>query len=134
MAGHSRSRVVMPLGEFDAVLGTGIVNCGFGQRLGILRDTPDESVKLWMPVRERPLMTPEFYLVLKSREPDDSLADAVYEAGFDDSTFTVRSGHAAIWITDREGELTELVREALAQARQGGLEVLHVEMESAVFA
>lgn len=79
-------------------------------------------------------MTPEFYLILKSREPDDSLADAVYEAGFDDSTFTVRSGHAAVWVTDREGELTDLVREALAQARQGGLDVLHVEIESEVFA
>jgi hypothetical protein len=79
-------------------------------------------------------MTPEFYLILKNREPDDSLADAVFEAGFDDSSFVVRSGHAAIWVTDREGELTKLVREALTQARQGGLDVLHVELESEVFA
>lgn len=79
-------------------------------------------------------MTPEFYIVLKEHELDDSLADAVYEAGFDDSSFVVRGGHAAIWVTDRQGELTELVREALMQARQGGLNVNHVEIESEVFA
>lgn len=79
-------------------------------------------------------MTPEFYLVLKDREPDESLADAVFEAGFDDSSFTMRGGHAAIWITDREGELTLLVREALAQAQRGGLDVHHVEIENEVFA
>jgi hypothetical protein len=80
------------------------------------------------------MMTPEFYIILKDQEPDDSLADAVFEAGFDDSSFVMRSGHAAIWVTDREGDLTDLVREALAQARKGGLNVLHVEMESEVFA
>lgn len=79
-------------------------------------------------------MTPEFYLVLKDQEPDDDLANAVFEAGFDDSTLTVRGSHAAIWITDREGELTVLVREALDQARSAGLHVLHVEMESDAFA
>jgi hypothetical protein len=79
-------------------------------------------------------MTPEFYLVLRDREHDDSLADAVYEAGFDDSSFTMRGGHAAIWVTDRQGELTDLVREALEQARNGGLTVTHVEIESEVFA
>jgi hypothetical protein len=79
-------------------------------------------------------MTPEFYILLKECELSDSLADAVYEAGFDDSSFVMRSGHAAIWVTDREGELTELVRHALVQARQGGLNVLHVEIKSEVFA
>jgi hypothetical protein len=78
--------------------------------------------------------TPEFYLVLKNHDLDDVLADAVFEAGFDDSSFTMRNGHAAIWVTDREGELTELVREALSQARLGGLNVLHVEIENEVFA
>jgi hypothetical protein len=79
-------------------------------------------------------MTPEFYLVLRNDQADDILADAVYEAGFDDSSLTVRGGHAAIWVTDREGELTELVRDALAQASRAGLDVLHVEIMREAFA
>jgi hypothetical protein len=79
-------------------------------------------------------MNAEFFLILKANELTDELEDAVYEAGFDDSSFVMRSGHAAIWVTDREGELTELVRQALVQARQGGLNVLHVEINSDVFA
>ena len=77
---------------------------------------------------------PEFFLVLKDRELHEGIENAVFEAGFDDSELTVRGGHAAIWICHREGELTQLVREALAQAQLGGLHVLHVEMESDVFA
>jgi hypothetical protein len=79
-------------------------------------------------------MTPEFYLVLRNTDLDDTLADAVYEAGFDDSSLVMRGGHAAIWVTDRKGELTELVREALAQASRGGLDVLHVEIMREAFA
>ena len=68
------------------------------------------------------------------RQPAFGIENAVFEAGFDDSELTVRGGHAAIWVCHREGELTELVREALAQARAAGLRVLHVEMENTVFA
>lgn len=78
--------------------------------------------------------TPEFYLVLSADDLSDELADMVFEAGFDDSEFTMRGGHAAIWICHREGELHALIKEALEQARQGGLEVLHVEIENEVFA
>ena len=79
-------------------------------------------------------MNPEFYLILDADDLTDDLADAVYEAGFDDSSFTMRGGRAAIWIRHRPGELRLVVREALEQARIGGLHVLHVEMESEVFA
>lgn len=79
-------------------------------------------------------MTPEFYLVLANDNLDDALADAVYEAGFDDSSLVVRGGRAAIWVSDRKGELTELVREAFAQASRGGLQVLHVEIMREAFA
>lgn len=79
-------------------------------------------------------MTPKFYLILKERELDDQLADSVFESGFDDSTLIMRNGHAAIWVNHREGELTHLVREALKQARSGGLQVRHVEFECEVFA
>jgi hypothetical protein len=84
--------------------------------------------------REHHKMNPEFYLVLKEDELTDELADAVYEAGFDDSSLTMRGGKAAIWIRHRAGEFTQVVRDALNQARTGGLRVAHVEMESGVFA
>ncbi|QDU91140.1 hypothetical protein Pla175_45600 [Pirellulimonas nuda] len=79
-------------------------------------------------------MTPEFYLILRSDDIGDDLEDAVFEAGFDDAMLTMRAGHAAIWVCHRPGELSALVREALAQAKRGGLEVLHVEIENEVFA
>lgn len=74
-------------------------------------------------------MTSEFYLILKADGLTDELEDAVYEAGFDDSSLVMRSGGAAIWVADREGEFAVVVREALAQARQGGLTVRHVEID-----
>ena len=80
------------------------------------------------------MKNPEFYLILKDRDLGEELANAVFEAGFDDSELTVRGDHAAIWVCHREGELTQLVKEALEQAHQAGLRVLHVEMENAVFA
>jgi len=79
-------------------------------------------------------MTPEFYLVLNDHDLHEALENAVFEAGFDDSELTIRGDHAALWICHRRGELTTLVREALAQAQQAGLHVSHVEIESAVFA
>jgi hypothetical protein len=77
---------------------------------------------------------PEFYLVLRENDLDEAIENAVFEAGFDDSLLTIRGGHAAIWITGRQGNLTDLVREALAQAQKGGLVVTHVEIENEVFA
>jgi len=79
-------------------------------------------------------MNPEFYLILNADELTDELADAVYEAGFDDSSLTMRGGRAAIWIRHRSGEFTQVVRQALQEARQGGLRVSHIEMENEVFA
>jgi len=79
-------------------------------------------------------MVPEFYLVLKERDLHDDLADAVFEAGFDDSSLTMRRGRAAIWIRDRQGDLVAVVRKALAEAQAAGLDVLHVEFENEVFA
>jgi hypothetical protein len=79
-------------------------------------------------------MNPEFYLILKSDELTEELENAVYEAGFDDSSLTMRGGGAAIWIRHRPGELRQVVREALEQAVRGGLSVSHVEMENEVFA
>jgi hypothetical protein len=80
------------------------------------------------------MKNPEFYLILRDRDLHEVIENAVFEAGFDDSELTVRGDHVAIWVCHRQGELTDLVREALEQARIAGLPVLHVEMESEVFA
>ena len=79
-------------------------------------------------------MNPEFYLILNAEDLTEKLENAVFEAGFDDSSLTMRGGNAAIWIRHRPGDLHEVVREALKQARQGGLHVSHIEIENAVFA
>ncbi len=79
-------------------------------------------------------MNPDFYVILKANELTDELADAVYNAGFDDSSLVMRTGGAAIWIRHRPGELADVIREALSQAKRGGLVVAHVEMASEVFA
>jgi len=80
------------------------------------------------------MSNPEFYIVLKNDELTEALEKAVYEAGFDDSSLTMRGGGAAIWIRHRPGDLTQVVHDALEDAKKGGLCISHVEMESAVFA
>ncbi|HEX3601522.1 MAG TPA: hypothetical protein VHU84_15330 [Lacipirellulaceae bacterium] len=79
-------------------------------------------------------MNPEFYLILDSDQLTDELADRVYEADFDDSSFTMRGGKAAIWICHRQGEFKQVIHDALEEAREGGLQVTHVEIENEVFA
>jgi hypothetical protein len=79
-------------------------------------------------------MNLEFYLVLKARELNEDLENAVFEAGFDDSSFTMRGGKAAIWICHRQGEFKQVIHDALVEARKGGLHVTHVEIENEVFA
>jgi hypothetical protein len=79
-------------------------------------------------------ITPEFYLVLKDRELGEDLANAVFDAGFDDSELTIRGGRAAIWICHRPGEFTGLVKAALQQAQAAGIVVDHVEIDNDVFA
>lgn len=79
------------------------------------------------------MVTPEFYLILAAEELTGNLADLVYEAGFGDSSLIMQGGNAAIWIRHRQGDLKEVVREALGQAREGGLSVSHVAMDSDAF-
>jgi hypothetical protein len=73
-------------------------------------------------------------LVLVDDELREGLENAVFDAGFDDLELTMRNGRAAIWVCHRSGELTELVRDALEQARRSGLRVDHVEIDKEVFA
>src|SRR5690606_32085157 len=80
MAGPSRSPVVTPTVGSVADSYIVIARCGLGLQHGIQRATPIGFGKLLTPVPENPSMTPEFYLVLRNREADDTLADAVYDA------------------------------------------------------
>jgi hypothetical protein len=134
MAGDFPNRMAMRLVEFGVGSDIAIVRCRFGPRRAIRRTTLGRSVAKSTAVPEFPMKTPEFYLVLKNRELDEQLENSVFEAGFDDSEMTVRNSRAAIWICHRQGELTELVRQALAQTRAAGIDVHHVEIESEVFA
>jgi hypothetical protein len=79
-------------------------------------------------------MNPEFYLVLTECDLSDSLANDVFEAGFDDCSLTMRGGKAAIWIRHREGVWTDVAREAVAQATKRGLAVSHIRVETSTFA
>jgi hypothetical protein len=113
---------------------TRIAKNRFGRRLEILSSTRGIFARKLILAQELATMNPEFYLILECDQLTDELADRVYEAGFDDSSFTMRGGKAAIWIRHRRGELAQLIRDALAQARRGGVQVAHVEMENEVFA
>ncbi len=134
MAGVKSLHAATLIVECYVPMGTPIANYPFGQRHATLRAMLGTFDAELINAPELNKMTPEFYLVLNHDELSDSLADAVYEAGFDDSSLTMRGGQAAVWICHRSGELSALVREALAQAKQGGLVVLHVEIENEVFA
>jgi hypothetical protein len=124
----------MPTFEFTAGADIETVRNRFGRLREIRKITRETYETKSIRVREKPMSNPEFYIVLKNDELTEALENAVYEAGFDDSSLTMRGGGAAIWIRHRPGELTAVVRQALEQATKGGLRVSHVEMESEVFA
>jgi hypothetical protein len=117
-----------------ASISTEIVRSLSGRRLEIRNSTRETFARKLTLVQELAAMNPEFYLILDSDELTDELADRVYEAGFDDSSFTMRGGKAAIWICHRQGEFKQVIHDALEEARNGGLHVNHVEMENEVFA
>jgi hypothetical protein len=122
------------LAAFDVALGIDHAKCQFGQRHEIPKTMQGQFAARLTVALECRSMMPEFYLVLNNHELDEQLENAVFGAGFDDSELTIRGDRAAIWICHREGELTDLVRQALAQARVAKLDVSHVEIESCVFA
>jgi hypothetical protein len=128
------NRMVMRLVESGAVTAIDSVECQSGQHLEVPRITRGQSDAKSTAAQEFLMKMPEFYLVLRNRELDEELENSVFEAGFDDSELTVRNDRAAIWICHRQGELTTLVREALAQAQAAAIDVHHVEIENEVFA
>ena len=78
-------------------------------------------------------MESEFWIVL-DESPTEELADRIYTAGFDDAIVTTAaSGAATIEIHHREGELRDLLREAISQAEGAGLSVRQVVMPREAF-
>ena len=74
-------------------------------------------------------MKQEFHLILGIDELTDAVADARFEAGFDDSHLTQSGGHARIVIDDRDTtDLTATVRAAVADAVRAGGKVLRVQI------
>src|SRR5205823_2992273 len=115
--------MAMHLVAFFAGTAIETVRSRFGPRRAIQRTTRKTSEILLIPAPETPAMTPEFYLVLNAADLTEELENAVYEAGFDDSSLIMRGGKAAIWICHREGELMQVIREALQDAHRGGVNV-----------
>lgn len=74
-------------------------------------------------------MQQEFHLILDIDELTDAVADALFEAGFDDSHLTQTGGHPCIVIDDRDTtDLAATVRAAVAEAGRAGVKVLRVQI------
>lgn len=74
-------------------------------------------------------MTQEFRLIVAIDEFTDAVADALYEAGFDDAHLARSGGRPCIIIDDRDTtDLEATVRQAIADAHRAGVRVLRVEV------
>src|SRR4051812_46753855 len=93
MACYNVKKAMRSVGFF-AVTGTEIAKNRFGQRRGTRNSMRGIFARKLILAQEFPVMNPEFYLILDSDELTDEFADRVYEAGFDDSSFTMRGGKA----------------------------------------
>ena len=76
-------------------------------------------------------MKQEFRLILAIDEITDDLADALYEAGFDDAHLAKSGGRPCVIIDDRDtADLESVVRQAISDAQRAGVRVLRVEVPS----
>ncbi len=74
-------------------------------------------------------MKQEFHLILGIDEFTDSIADSLFEAGFDDAHLTRREGQPCIIVDDRETtNLDATVRDAVTDAQRAGVTVVRVEI------
>ncbi len=74
-------------------------------------------------------MKQESRLILAVDDFTDALADALYEAGFDDAHLTKSGGRPCIVVDDRDTtDLETTVRQAIADANRAGVRVLRVEV------
>ena len=74
-------------------------------------------------------MKQEFHLILGIQDVTDSIADALFKAGFDDSHLTKHGDRPCIIVDDRDTtDLASAVRTAVAQAQQAGVIVIQVRI------
>ena len=74
-------------------------------------------------------MKQEFHLILGIDELTDPIADALFEAGFDDAHLTKCGGRPCIVIDDRDTtDLAATVRAAVADATRAGVKVVRVQI------
>jgi hypothetical protein len=74
-------------------------------------------------------MKQEFRLYLPIAEVTDSIADQLFEAGFDDSHITICGGRPCIVVDDRDTtDLAATVRSAVGAAQRAGVKVDKVEL------
>ena len=74
-------------------------------------------------------MKQEFHLILGIDEFTNSIADALFQAGFDDAHLTKREGRPCIIVDDRDtSDLAATVRTAVSNAQNAGVTVLRVEV------
>ncbi len=74
-------------------------------------------------------MKQEFRLILSIDEFTNEIADALFEAGFDDAHLTKSGGRACIIVDDRDTtDLEATVRQAISDAQRAGAHVSRVEI------
>ncbi len=74
-------------------------------------------------------MKQEFHLILGIDEYTDSIADALFQTGFDDAHLTKGEGRPCIIVDDRDtSDLAATVRAAVSEAQNAGVTVLRVEI------
>ncbi|NUQ62770.1 MAG: hypothetical protein HUU20_09785 [Pirellulales bacterium] len=74
-------------------------------------------------------MKQEFRLIVAIDDFTDTVADALYEAGFDDAHLAKSGGRPRIILDDRDTtDLETTVRRAIADAQRAGVRVLRVEL------
>jgi hypothetical protein len=74
-------------------------------------------------------MKQEFRLILAIDEFTNEIADALFEAGFDDAHLTKLGGQPCIIVDDRDTtDLEATVRQAIRDAQRAGARVSRVEI------
>ena len=72
------------------------------------------------------------FIIHLDREPTDDEIDALYEAGFDDSSVECGNGAGKILVDRDAAALGDAVRSAVEQANAAGFEVVAIEDEDLV--
>ena len=74
-------------------------------------------------------MKQEFHLILGIDDFTDSIVDALFEAGFDDSHLSKCGGRPCIVVDDRDTtDLAATVRAAVADVQRAGVQVIRAQI------